>query len=109
MTRTLWRFAVLFVVALALATVAVLGVRGQTSRVPPREFAKGMVDQPKAKAQAKTLARLMRPAGLCVASRKKQFMCCIDLPAGSQQHLANAFPATCRKCCSSDVSQRIPN
>ena len=56
MTRTLWRFAVLFVVALALATVAVLGVRGQTSRVPPREFNKGMVDQLKAKAQGKTLA-----------------------------------------------------
>lgn len=56
MTRMLWRFAFLFVVSLALATVAVLGVRGQTSRVPPREFDKGMVDQPKAKAQGKTLA-----------------------------------------------------
>ena len=56
MTRMLWRFAVLLLVALAIATVSVLGVRGQSSHVPPREFDKGMVDQPKAKFQSKTLA-----------------------------------------------------
>jgi len=56
MTRMLWRFAFLLLLALAIATVAVLGVRGQTSRVPPREFDKGMVDQPKAKVQGRTLA-----------------------------------------------------
>jgi len=54
--RVLGRFGVLLVVALAITTVAVLGVRGQTSRVPPREFDKGMVDQPKSKVQSKTLA-----------------------------------------------------
>ena len=56
MNRMLWQFAFLLLIALAIATVAVLGVRGQTSHVPPREFDKGMVDQPKAKFQAKTLA-----------------------------------------------------
>ena len=54
--RVLGRFGFLLVVALAITTVAVLGVRGQTSRVPPREFDKGMVDQPKAKVQSRTLA-----------------------------------------------------
>ncbi|MHC4940065.1 MAG: c-type cytochrome [Planctomycetota bacterium] len=51
MDWTLWRPALLFVLALAVATFAILGVRGQTSHVPPREFNKGMWDQPKAKAQ----------------------------------------------------------
>ena len=52
MNWTLWRPAFLFVTALVVATVAILGVRGSTSHVPPREFDKGMWVQPKAKAQA---------------------------------------------------------
>ncbi|MHC4848239.1 MAG: c-type cytochrome [Planctomycetota bacterium] len=52
MNWTLWRPAFLFVTALVVATVAILGVRGGTSHVPPREFDKGMWVQPKAKAQA---------------------------------------------------------
>ena len=56
MNWTLWRPAILFLAALVVATVAILGVRGQTSHEPPREFEKGMHLQPKAKAQARTAA-----------------------------------------------------
>jgi len=54
MNWTLWRPAFLFVIALAVALVAILGFRGTTSRRAPREFDKGMWHQSKAKAQAAT-------------------------------------------------------
>ncbi len=54
MNWTLWRPAFLFVLVLAISVVAILGFRGGTSHVPPREFRKGMWDQAKAKAQAAT-------------------------------------------------------
>jgi len=54
MDWSIWRPAFLFVAALAVATVATLGFRGSVSHQPPREFAKGMWVQAKAKAQAAT-------------------------------------------------------
>ena len=69
MNWSIWRPALLFLAALVIATVAVLGFRGQTSYLPPREFAKGMEVQPKVEAQGATAAfadgrvNRMPPAG----------------------------------------------
>ena len=90
MNWTLWRPAFLFITALAIATVAVLGVRGTISHVPPREFDKGMWDQPKARAQAASAVfadgRVNRvpPAGTIAFGRsslENDAAFAIDLPA----------------------------
>jgi len=86
----LWRPALLCIAALAIATVAVLGFRGGTSHVPPREFRKGMWNQSKAKAQGATAAfadgRVNRnpPAGAVAWGRSalaRDPSLAIDLPA----------------------------
>ncbi|MEM8883270.1 MAG: cytochrome c [Planctomycetota bacterium] len=100
MNWTLWRPALLFVVALAIAVVAVLGVRGTTTETPPREFDKGMWVQPKAKEQSTSRVFAdgrvdrMPPAGTIAWGRDAQLpdaKFAINLP---EAYAAERMPVT---------------